>query len=255
MSEAPVLPTATYAVTGATGHLGRLAVDALLRHGVPARNVFALVRDTAKADELAALGVGVREADYDRPETLDAALEGDRAPAAGLQPHDRRAPHAARQRHPRRGRRRRRLRRLHERAPRRRDRARAGARARRHRGPPPGVRPAVRGRPQRLVRRELHRPARRVPRARRDRRRRGRRTRLGRHARRLRRGRGLAAHRRHHRPAGLLGARRAGVLHERPRRGDHRDHRHEGRLPRRVGRGVHRHPAQRGHGRGHGRAS
>ncbi len=76
MSEAPVLPTATYAVTGATGHLGRLAVDALLRHGVPARNVFALVRDTAKADELAALGVGVREADYDRPETLDAALEG-----------------------------------------------------------------------------------------------------------------------------------------------------------------------------------
>ena len=58
MSEAPVLPTATYAVTGATGHLGRLAVDALLRHGVPARNVFALVRDTARADDLAALGVG-----------------------------------------------------------------------------------------------------------------------------------------------------------------------------------------------------
>ena len=139
MSEAPVLPTATYAVTGATGHLGRLAVDALLRHGVPARNVFALVRDTAKADELAALGVGVREADYDRPETLDAALEGIErlllvsSPTTG----ERLTQHGNVIR--RRGRRRRRLRRLHERAPRRRDRARAGARARRHRGPPPGA--------------------------------------------------------------------------------------------------------------------
>ncbi|MFC5138551.1 SDR family oxidoreductase [Actinomycetospora rhizophila] len=76
MSEPPVLPTATYAVTGATGHLGRLAVDALLRRGVPARNVFALVRRPDKAGDLADLGVGVREADYDRPETLDAALEG-----------------------------------------------------------------------------------------------------------------------------------------------------------------------------------
>ncbi|PVZ11984.1 SDR family oxidoreductase [Actinomycetospora cinnamomea] len=76
MTEPPVLPTATYAVTGATGHLGRLAVDALLRRGVPARNVFALVRDPGRADDLAALGVGVREADYDRPETLGPALEG-----------------------------------------------------------------------------------------------------------------------------------------------------------------------------------
>ncbi|MEJ2859876.1 SDR family oxidoreductase [Actinomycetospora flava] len=76
MTEPPVLPTATYAVTGASGHLGRLAVDALLRRGVPARNVFALVRRPDKAGDLADLGVGVREADYDRPETLDAALEG-----------------------------------------------------------------------------------------------------------------------------------------------------------------------------------
>jgi NAD(P)H dehydrogenase (quinone) len=76
MTEPPVLPTATYAITGATGHLGRLAVDALLRRGVPARNVFALVRRPDKAGELADLGVGVREADYDRPETLGPALEG-----------------------------------------------------------------------------------------------------------------------------------------------------------------------------------
>jgi len=76
VTEPPVLPTASYAVTGATGHLGRLAVDDLLRRGVPARNVFALVRDPSRAEDLAALGVGIREADYDRPETLDAALEG-----------------------------------------------------------------------------------------------------------------------------------------------------------------------------------
>lgn len=76
MTEPPVLPTATYAVTGATGHLGRRAVDALLRRGVPARNVFALVRHPEKADDLADLGVGLREADYDRPDTLGPALEG-----------------------------------------------------------------------------------------------------------------------------------------------------------------------------------
>ena len=69
-------PTASYAVTGATGHLGRLAVDALLRRGIPATNVFALVRDPSRAEDLAALGVGIRQADYDRPETLEAALEG-----------------------------------------------------------------------------------------------------------------------------------------------------------------------------------
>lgn len=72
----PVLPTATYAVTGATGKLGRAAVDALLRRGVPARNVFALVRDRSRAEDLAALGVGVRTADYDRPATVGTALEG-----------------------------------------------------------------------------------------------------------------------------------------------------------------------------------
>lgn len=64
-----------YAVTGATGQLGRLVVDALLRR-VPADRVAALVRDPAKADDLQAKGVTVREADYDRPETLRAALDG-----------------------------------------------------------------------------------------------------------------------------------------------------------------------------------
>ncbi|GLZ51573.1 SDR family oxidoreductase [Actinomycetospora sp. NBRC 106378] len=72
----PATPAPSFAVTGATGHLGRLAVDALLRRGIPAGNVFALVRDPDRAGELADLGVGVRVADYDRPETLGPALEG-----------------------------------------------------------------------------------------------------------------------------------------------------------------------------------
>jgi NAD(P)H dehydrogenase (quinone) len=76
MSETPVVPAPSFAVTGATGHLGRLAVDALLRRGIPAGNVFALVRDPEKAKDLADLGVGIREADYDRPDTLGPALEG-----------------------------------------------------------------------------------------------------------------------------------------------------------------------------------
>lgn len=66
-------------VTGATGSLGRLVVDELLRGGVPAGQIVALARDERKAAPLAALGVEVRLADYDRPETLEAAFgAGDR---------------------------------------------------------------------------------------------------------------------------------------------------------------------------------
>jgi NAD(P)H dehydrogenase (quinone) len=66
----------TIAVTGATGQLGRLVVTALLERGVPAGDVVALGRDTAKLDDLAARGVQVRRADYDAPATLGPALEG-----------------------------------------------------------------------------------------------------------------------------------------------------------------------------------
>jgi NAD(P)H dehydrogenase (quinone) len=57
-------------VTGASGHLGRLVIDSLLAAGVPATEVVAAVRNKEKAEDLAARGVGVRIADYDRPETL-----------------------------------------------------------------------------------------------------------------------------------------------------------------------------------------
>ncbi|HEY8532981.1 MAG TPA: SDR family oxidoreductase [Micromonospora sp.] len=63
-------------VTAATGQLGRRVVTALLDRGVPASGIVAAVRDPAKAADLAARGVTVRHADYDRPETLPAAFAG-----------------------------------------------------------------------------------------------------------------------------------------------------------------------------------
>ncbi|MDP9796529.1 NAD(P)H dehydrogenase (quinone) [Catenuloplanes nepalensis] len=63
-------------VTGATGHLGRLVVEDLLERGVPAGEIIAAARTPEKAADLAARGVQVREADYDRPETLATAFTG-----------------------------------------------------------------------------------------------------------------------------------------------------------------------------------
>lgn len=64
------------AVTGATGQLGRLVIESLLRRGVAPAEVVAAVRSPEKAADLAARGVQVRQADYGRPETLEAAFEG-----------------------------------------------------------------------------------------------------------------------------------------------------------------------------------
>lgn len=62
----------TIAITGASGHLGRLVIEALKRT-VPADEIVALVRSPEKAADL---GVTVRQADYARPETLGPALQG-----------------------------------------------------------------------------------------------------------------------------------------------------------------------------------
>lgn len=62
----------TIAVTGATGQLGRLVIKSLKSH-TPASEILALVRSPEKAADL---GVTVRAADYARPETLPAALQG-----------------------------------------------------------------------------------------------------------------------------------------------------------------------------------
>ncbi|MPV36182.1 SDR family oxidoreductase [Georgenia subflava] len=66
----------TYAVTGASGHLGRLVVENLLAKGVAAGDLVAVARTTEKVADLAERGVVVREGDYDRAETLATALAG-----------------------------------------------------------------------------------------------------------------------------------------------------------------------------------
>jgi len=62
-------------VTGATGQLGRLVIQALLKTQT-ASEIVAAVRSPEKAADLAALGVQVRRADYNEPAALDAAFEG-----------------------------------------------------------------------------------------------------------------------------------------------------------------------------------
>jgi NAD(P)H dehydrogenase (quinone) len=64
------------AVTGANGQLGRLAVRALSDRADDSTKIVALTRDPSQVEDLAALGAEVREADFDRPETLGPALSG-----------------------------------------------------------------------------------------------------------------------------------------------------------------------------------
>jgi NAD(P)H dehydrogenase (quinone) len=64
-----------FVITGATGQLGRLVIDLLLKQ-VPAAQIIAAVRSPEKAVDLAAKGVQVRHADYSQPATLDTAFGG-----------------------------------------------------------------------------------------------------------------------------------------------------------------------------------
>lgn len=63
------------AITGATGQLGQLVIQALLKR-VSADQIVALVRDQKKATALAEQGVELRHFDYDAPESLAPALQG-----------------------------------------------------------------------------------------------------------------------------------------------------------------------------------
>lgn len=62
-------------ITGATGQLGRLVITELLKTH-PASELVAAVRNPEKAQDLAALGVTLRQADYNLPATLDTAFHG-----------------------------------------------------------------------------------------------------------------------------------------------------------------------------------
>ena len=69
--------TDTLLVTGASGQLGRLVLDALLASGkVAPESIVATTRDTAKLADYAQKGVTVRAADFDDPASLDAAFAG-----------------------------------------------------------------------------------------------------------------------------------------------------------------------------------
>lgn len=63
------------AITGATGQLGALAVEELLKT-IKASELVAIVRNPAKADALAQKGVVIRQADYGDQAALTAALSG-----------------------------------------------------------------------------------------------------------------------------------------------------------------------------------
>ena len=65
-----------YAVTGASGHLGRFVIEQLLARGVPPSQIVGVVRNRGSSTSLERRGVTVREADYSRPETLGSALAG-----------------------------------------------------------------------------------------------------------------------------------------------------------------------------------
>lgn len=64
------------AITGASGHLGRLVVESLLGNGFPGAQIVAVVRDPKKIADFAARGVQVRRADYAQPEALRTAFAG-----------------------------------------------------------------------------------------------------------------------------------------------------------------------------------
>jgi len=62
-------------ITGASGQLGRLVLNELLKT-TPATELVALARNPTKLSDYAARGVQVRAADYNAPATLGAALVG-----------------------------------------------------------------------------------------------------------------------------------------------------------------------------------
>jgi NAD(P)H dehydrogenase (quinone) len=63
----------TIVVTGATGHLGRLAIESLLAKGVPASEIVGLGR---QVDKIADLGITVKKVSYDDVDALTEAFTG-----------------------------------------------------------------------------------------------------------------------------------------------------------------------------------
>ena len=66
----------TILVTGATGNFGKLTIDFLSKKGITPENIFALVRDEKKAEDLAAKGINIKVGDYDNYDSLLNAFQG-----------------------------------------------------------------------------------------------------------------------------------------------------------------------------------
>ncbi|WP_030450913.1 NAD(P)H-binding protein [Herbidospora cretacea] len=83
----------TYVVTGATGPFGRLAIESLLRRGVPAGEIRGTGRQIEKAADL---GVEIRRADYEDADALRDAFAGASRLlfVSGSEPGRRQAQHA-----------------------------------------------------------------------------------------------------------------------------------------------------------------
>lgn len=63
-------------ITGATGKLGGKVIETLLKKGVPANQIAALVRDENKATSLKEKGIDIRIGEYDNKLSLDEAMKG-----------------------------------------------------------------------------------------------------------------------------------------------------------------------------------
>jgi NAD(P)H dehydrogenase (quinone) len=63
-------------ITGATGHYGKETIDFLLQKGISPKNIAALVRDEAKAEDLKSKGIAIKVGDYDNYTSLLAAFAG-----------------------------------------------------------------------------------------------------------------------------------------------------------------------------------
>src|SRR3954447_5206885 len=66
--------TMTIAITGVTGHFGRLVVESLLARDVPADQIVATGRDVSKIADLADRGVRTQASDYSHLDSLRQVL-------------------------------------------------------------------------------------------------------------------------------------------------------------------------------------
>lgn len=63
-------------ITGASGNFGKTTIDFLLKKGIAANTISALVRDEAKGADLKAKGINIKIGEYDNYESLVAAFMG-----------------------------------------------------------------------------------------------------------------------------------------------------------------------------------